>query len=130
MIGIDTNVLVRAFVFDDPEQSRLVTAFMASLRVDDPGFVSMVVMAEFAWVLDRSFGFDKQTVLDSVEMLLAAEELEFEDGETVWRALVAAREGADFADALIKDTADLFGSTEVVTFDQSAARTLGMRLLA
>ena len=130
MIGLDSNVLLRHLVQDDPEQARLASAVLGELTTDEPGFVSLVAIAEVAWVLRRGYRLSKPMVLDHLENLLSAKELEFEDAETIWTALMRGRQGADFADALIADTAQLWGCTEVVTFDRRAAETLGMRLLS
>ncbi len=129
MIGLDSNVLLRFVVGDDPEQARAARTVMAGLTPKEPGFISLVTLVEFAWVLARGYRRSPEQVLDHVEDLLASAELEFEDGETVWRALAQARSGADLADAIVADTAETFGCSETVTFDRRAARLLGMRLL-
>jgi predicted nucleic-acid-binding protein len=130
LIGLDSNVLLRHLVQDDPEQARLASEVLGELTSDTPGFVSLVALAEVAWVLRPGYRLPQAVVLDHLENLLSSRELEFEDAETVWTALMRAREGADFADALIADTAHLWGCDEVVTFDRRAADALGMRLLS
>lgn len=130
MIGIDTNVLVRHLVQDDPRQAGVAGQFFSQLTEEEPGFVSLVVLAELSWVLMSSYALTQPQVLDRLEDLLGARELEFEDSETVWRAVMKARAGAPFTDALIADTGELFGCSETVTFDRDAARLLGMRLLS
>ena len=56
MIGLDTNLLVRYFTQDDPVQSPIATDVMERrLTQDEPGFVSVVVIAETVWVLDRAY---------------------------------------------------------------------------
>jgi predicted nucleic-acid-binding protein len=52
VIGLDTNVVVRYLTQDDPKQSPIATRLMEkTLSTDDPGFVSLVVLAEVVWVL-------------------------------------------------------------------------------
>jgi predicted nucleic-acid-binding protein len=54
MIGLDTNVLVRYLAQDDAVQSAMATElFKQRLTEQEPGFVSIVAMAETAWVLER-----------------------------------------------------------------------------
>jgi len=130
MIGLDSNVLLRHLVQDDPEQAKMAGEVLGELTDDEPGFVSLVALAEIAWVLRRGYRLPAPAVLDHLENLLGSRELEFEDAETVWTAVMKGRDGADFADALIADTAHLWGCDEVVTFDRRAAETLGMRLLS
>lgn len=130
MIGIDTNVLVRHFTADDPIQTRHARKFLRTLSPARPGFVSVLVMIELYWVLCRGRSRVTPTAVhDLVDAMLDAPELEIEDEEAVDRALRAARSGADFADALIGDTAELFGCSETVTFDRRAAEHLGWRVL-
>ena len=45
MRGIDTNILVRFLVQDDPEQSRTATDLLTRFCTDEnPGFVDQVVL--------------------------------------------------------------------------------------
>jgi predicted nucleic-acid-binding protein len=130
LIGVDTNVLVRWISRDDPQQTAAADLFFAGLTKENRGLVSQVSLAELAWVLRRSLGFSATQTLDVLEDLLLSEELEFDEGEGAWRALLEARAGADFADALIADAFDLFGCEGAVTFDRDAARRFGWRLLS
>jgi predicted nucleic-acid-binding protein len=50
MTGIDTNVLVRYFLDDDPAQANKVDVFMRECRANhERVFVSCIVLCEFAW---------------------------------------------------------------------------------
>lgn len=130
MIGIDTNVLARFFLQDDEHQSRVADRFMRTLSSEDPGFVSQVVLVEFHWVLRTNSTGSRKLADECVQALLEASEIEVEDEETVHRALVATRRsGGDFTDALIADTADLYGCDSIVTFDRRAATRLDFQRL-
>jgi predicted nucleic-acid-binding protein len=129
VIGLDTNVLVRYILEDDDAQSPEAIRVVESCTEDEPAFVSMVALAETYWVLRRTYRFSRVAALKVVEQLLEAREIMVEGEETVSRALRLARKGADFADALIADTADLFGCDRVVTFDRRAAGTKPFELL-
>lgn len=130
MIGIDTNVLARWVLRDVPDQTPYVDELFESLTPDNRGFIAQVSLVELFWVLTRTYSFTKSETLDVVEDLLLSEELEFDEGEGAWRALLEARAGADFADALIADVFDLFGCVEAVTFDRDAARRFRWRVLS
>ena len=53
MIGLDTNILVRYIVEDDPVQSRKATECIEQhLTEHNSGFISAVAIAETAWVLE------------------------------------------------------------------------------
>lgn len=56
MIGLDTNVVVRYIVQDDPAQSRVASRLIESLTPEAAGFVSIVTLAEITWVLDTAYG--------------------------------------------------------------------------
>lgn len=129
MTGIDTNVILRAALDDDPVQSRLAQELLETLTREAPGFVTMVTLAEVFWIVRRREGFSKDTALALIRGLVESDVLEFDDGEGVVRALEAAGDGADFADALIDSTMAQFGVTETMTFDRRAAQRLGWRLL-
>ncbi len=103
---------------------------MTSLTIERPGMVSHVTLVELDWLLGRGYKISKEMRLAAVRALVEAEEIEFEDGEGVVRALTLAEEGADFADALIATTMEQFGVGEIVTFDRAAADRLGWRLPA
>ncbi len=129
LTGVDTNVLLRFLVRDDEAQFAAAERFLEGLTPRAPGFVSQLTLAEVVWVLSRRYRFPKDACLAAIRGLIETEVLEFDDGETVVRALALAEEGADFADALIQGTMELFGAEETVTFDKDAADRLGWRLL-
>jgi predicted nucleic-acid-binding protein len=131
LIGLDTNVVIRFLTQDDEKQSPIATRFISSLTREKPGFVSSIVLAEIAWVLSRAYKASRQDIAKAVEGLLRSTELIIENTEAAYRALgvYQASTSAEFADALIAQTAALAGAGETVTFDRSAAAALGMRLL-
>jgi len=52
MIGLDTDVLLRYMVQDDPTQSPKATEIIERRGTkEDPGFVSLVSILEIVWVL-------------------------------------------------------------------------------
>ncbi len=129
MIGLDTNVLVRYVVQDDPDQSARATALVESLDDQRRGFVSVVVLVELAWVLRRAYGARPDDVHAVVDRLLRARELVVQDADVVRLALRLAVAGADFPDAVISRVNAGAGCDTTVTFDVGASRHTGMRLL-
>ena len=129
MIGIDTNVLVRYLVRDEPEQTALADRLVDALHVDDPAFVSVVVLVETWWVLRRSYGFSHGECLGVLTGLVGSGQLVLESAEVVRQAMTSTAVGADFADALVAALGRRAGCSETVTFDQGSARRAGMRLL-
>ena len=103
MIGLDTNVLVRYIVRDDPKQTRAATRLMeSSCTPEDPGIIGLVVLCELVWVLDRGYGYARAAISSVIRNLLAAEDLAVERSELAWQALGLYEGGkADFADYVI-----------------------------
>jgi predicted nucleic-acid-binding protein len=125
VIGLDTNVVVRLLVGDDPAQQRIAREYLA-LRSspDDPAWVDRIVAVETIWVLERSYGFSSAQIATAFEKLLDTAELAFEDHALVRRAVAAYRRGAGFADALLALANETVGCTTTITFDSRAAKQL------
>ena len=128
MIGLDTNVVVRYLMQDDPVQAARANAFFeGELSAGQPGFISLVVLVEIAWVLHACYDIGRMDVARALRALLETRQLRVERAALVVRALrrqVVAN--ADFSDALIIELARAHGCQEVVRFDRKA-RGLGMR---
>jgi predicted nucleic-acid-binding protein len=130
MIGLDTNVLVRYLVQDDPEQAREATELIEQrLTERDPGFISVVAMTETAWVLERAYGLAAADIATAIERILQAAELMVENEQQVFTAMMALKEGrGSFADALIGARGQRAGCEFTVTFDRKALRLAGFAL--
>ena len=130
MIGLDTNVVVRYLTLDDPVQVPAAVKLMDSLSEDEPGFISLVVVAELTWVLEISYNFNKASIVRVFEGLLQSKEMIIEQAELVSHALrLFAGGNAGLADYLIERTGHSAGCSHTFTFDQKAAASAGMRLL-
>jgi predicted nucleic-acid-binding protein len=128
-VALDTNVLVRFLVQDDPGQAALAGAVMAGLNVEAPGHVCREVLVELVWVLERAYGRSRAEVAGALEGLLAAPEIALEaDDDTATAILRYRDEGQGFADLMIAAAAGRAG-VPLVTFDRSAARIAGVTLL-
>jgi predicted nucleic-acid-binding protein len=127
MIGLDTNVLVRYLAQDDPVQSRIATELIEQrLSEQDPGFISVVAMAETVWVLEGAYGLADQDIAGTIERLLEADVLEVESEQQVFTAMIALKEGrGSFADALIGALDAKAGCSRTLSFDRKALRLPG-----
>ena len=96
MRAVDTNVLVRLFVNDEPAQA----ASARRIASDDSIFVPKTVIVEFEWVLRGVYGQPRAAIASAIEALLQTANVEIEDGTAVGRAVGWFRRGMDFADAL------------------------------
>jgi predicted nucleic-acid-binding protein len=127
VIGLDTNVLVRYLAQDDPLQSPRATRILESvLSEENPGFVSVVVMVETVWVLDRAYGLSVREIAATVERMLQIDVLIIDHEQEVFTAMIALKEGhGEFADALIAALAKRVGCAHTLTFDRKALRLPG-----
>ena len=132
MIGLDTNILVRYFAQDDLVQSPKATEIIErQLSEENPGFVSVVVMVETAWVLERAYGLTDQEIAAAIEAMLQTDVLMVEDEQDVFTAMTALKERSGaFADALIGALGAKAGCSRTLTFDREASRLPGFRLVA
>jgi predicted nucleic-acid-binding protein len=130
MIGLDTNILVRHLAQDDPVQSRLATQVIERrLTPAQPGFVSIVVMVETVWVLERAYRLTDSEIAAILERLLQTEELVIEHEQEVFTAMVAVKTGrGSFSDAVIAMLGVRAGCTHTLTFDRKALRIAGFAL--
>jgi predicted nucleic-acid-binding protein len=131
MIGLDTNVIVRYIMQDDPRQSPLASVLIESLTLDEPGFVPLVALTELVWVLTSAYSLAREQVASALEILLQTKEIQIERAEVVWRALRLYQAGAaDFADCLIERSAAAAGCVRTVTFDRGAVKACSMSLIS
>lgn len=129
LVALDTNVLVRLFIDDDPDQHLRVQALVGSLTRERPGLVHPVVLCEFVWALRRVYRVPKQEVADALGHVLRTSTLSVVRRPYAEQALDLYRSGPfDFADCLLAaEYADLGG--EMRTFDQKAQRLPGVAAL-
>jgi predicted nucleic-acid-binding protein len=132
MIGIDTNILVRLIVADDPKQAVAARNFILEhCSSEEPALVRHVVLVELAWTLARVYGLRRARIADAMDQILETTQLDVESSSDVVAAVKDYRAGtADFADCLIARTNLSAGCAHTVTFDRKAAKLPGFKLLA
>ncbi len=131
MAAIDTNILVRFLIQDDEQQGhqarRLIQHVLAQ---GETLFIPVTVILELEWVLRSNFLFSKSQVVELISNLLSTKELEFESEPSVEIALELFRNyAADFADCLHIALAHWAGHSPLWTFDKTAAKVVGAKLL-
>jgi predicted nucleic-acid-binding protein len=121
MIGLDTNVLLRLFIEDDPAQSDRARRFVDEAAADEPCLINSIVLSEFAWTLTRRFKKKRSEVARLVEGVLAMDDLEIPYRGAALNALGAYRAGkADFPDYLLAAINAELGCASTATFDRTA----------
>jgi predicted nucleic-acid-binding protein len=125
MIGLDSNVLVRYLVQDDPDQARTAAELLENqCSVDEPGFVNAITLVELVWVLERSYHYTRAQIAPVLEDLLTSADLTFEHAASAWDALQSYRSGnIGFADLLIGRINRFHGCRTTKTFDRKASRS-------
>ena len=128
--GLDTNVLARYLVGDDPIQYDAARAYIEDeLTPDAPGLVHPVALCELVWVLRQVYSVPKPEIANALRVLLSVRTLRVL-GEPAVRDALALYEAhsADFADALLSVVYTAAG-TGLATFDRAAARLPNARRL-
>jgi predicted nucleic-acid-binding protein len=131
MIGIDTNVLLRLWLNDDPAQSKRIDALLAT-HGGMPGslLVTDVVLAEAVWALKSAFGQDKSAQLIAVRSLLEETAFAFEDREAVAAALsLFEASSGGFAGCLVVAKHARQGCDFTATFDRGMRKLPGVKVL-
>jgi len=115
MIALDTNVLIRLVIFDDPMQSGIADDLIRNNRI----FISKGVLMESEWVLRHRYKFRREQIAAFVQSVLDASNTSIEDEQEVRNALEWYSLGADFADALHLAAC---GTAIMHTFDRDFCR--------
>jgi predicted nucleic-acid-binding protein len=125
---LDTNVVVRLLIGDDPQQTPIAErAFLEAIATGGV-YLPDVVLAEVAWVL-RGYDLDRQARYGLLERLVRTRGVVVDDIDAVIDALEHFRQGSDLADQLILARAARAGALPVLSFDQHFSSCEGVELL-
>ena len=122
MRAVDTNVIVRLIVRDDPQQTAA-----AERLVEKGAWVSTPALAEAVWALDSVYGLAPSELARMIEMLVRHRDLVIEDSATVTQALTLfrTRPALGFPDCLMLELARKAGHVPLGTFDRSLGKIGG-----
>jgi predicted nucleic acid-binding protein len=96
MIFLDTNLLARLILRDDPIQHQTALQFILQPR---SYAVSSTVMLELVWVLSCK-RVAREAIISAITDLVQLPNLYYQDRKAMLTALSGYRQGMDFADAL------------------------------
>ena len=132
MIGLDTNVVLRLLLNDDPEQRlHVVRAIQQTRRLAITVTITLAVVLEMEWVLRSIAKMTKPQVLSFFDLLLEAHDIEIDNEKVLEQALhLYANAACDFAECLFLAQYQRMGCQTMVTFDAKAARMAGVQLVA
>lgn len=130
MYAIDTNVLIRYVVEDDPEQAEKATEAIEQLTPEKQGFISCIVLCELNWVLKTAYKISKSERVATLQKILSVPVFDIEQLDCCLKALRSYEKGkADFSDYLIQQIGEKHGYKTLLTFDQKACRETGFQSL-
>ena len=119
-VTVDTNILVRAVVRDDPNQAEIAARTLIKSEVL---VVGMSCLCEFVWVLRRAYGYRPSAIAAAIRELLQAENVET-NRLAVEAGLAMLDAGGDFADGVIAHEGQWLGAETFVSFDKKAVDML------
>ena len=131
MIAVDTNVLVRLLVGDDPVQAaKARLLFDRADAQQKTVWVSDTVLVELVWTLARAYSRDRADIVKALRTLSSHATVVLESATAVRDATDAFEVGrADFADCFLCVKAKMVGCDEVATFDRGMRALPAVRLL-
>jgi predicted nucleic-acid-binding protein len=126
MRAVDTNVLIRLITGDNASQTAVAERF-----IEEGAWVSVLAVAETAWVLGNWYKQSDAEIAAAVEMLLTHKDLVLQDSEVVAAALdlYKSRPALGFSDCLMLHLARKAGHQPLGTFDRALARVEGAQKL-
>ena len=119
-VTVDTNVLVRAVVRDDPAQAKIAAKVLLDA---DLIAVALPCLCEFVWVLGKVYDFHSADVVSAIHALLATPNVEM-NRPAVEAGLSVLESGGDFSDGVIAFEGGWLGGEVFVSFDKKAVTLL------
>jgi len=116
---------------DDPRQFDIASHFFKTqILAENPAYICLIVVAEFAWTLRRAYKLTDSQVIEALERLQNAYNVAFERQEIVASAVSRClAEKVDFSDCLIAAIHREDGCSRTVTFDRAFAQSRQAELL-
>lgn len=128
MRTLDTNVVVRLLIGDDPQQTPIAEQAFVAAIASGGVYLPDVELAEVAWVL-RGYDLERATRYQLLERLVRTRGVVVDDIDAVIDALEQFRLGGDLADQLILARAAATCALPVLSFDRHFSGGEGVELL-
>ena|SRR5579872_4643705 len=124
MKGIDTNVLVRYIVQDDPEQSRQASQFIeAACSEENTIFITGIILCELVWILETVYDYSRQEIALVLEKILTVRQFHIFQPDILRKSLHDYQHlKVDFSDSYIAHLNIDNECEYTVTFDKKATR--------
>jgi predicted nucleic-acid-binding protein len=130
--ALDTNILLRFIIDDDPAQSAAAERVLSdSIGSHERLFISLPVLCEFVWMLqNKKLEQSKVIIVAAIQSLVNDGLFQIEARPQVNAALDLYRQGkAGFVDYLIGELAQRAGCRDTVTFDRALRGSPGFTIL-
>lgn len=122
MIGVDTNILVRAILEDDPHEAKIAKNFLKKAVKSKQLFVSSYAILEMVWVL-KVKKKSREQICDAILTLLDSPGVFVGQKTVVLNALEKYSKGkADFGDYLILAEGETLNAPRIVSFDKQLVK--------
>jgi len=123
MKALDTNVLIRFLVQDDPSMAaRVDQLFDAATMRGNSFLVSLPVVLEILWVLRSGYKLTRTDILNAIEKLSLMPVLTFESNCPIHELVaIGCNSTFDLVDILIGVSARQQGCETTLTLDKKAA---------
>lgn len=124
MISLDTNVLVRFFAKDDPQQLHEVLELFHKLEnQNQQAYIPLLVILETIWVLGHFYKIERLQIIENLLILFNMPILIIENANVVRQMLVEAQYNTfNLSDLLIGCCCAVVNNLPVVTFDKKASK--------
>jgi predicted nucleic-acid-binding protein len=119
-ITADTNVLVRAIVGDNAQQSK---AAQMALKKADVVAVAIPALCELVWVLSQGYKIPSGDIAEAIRRLINGANVVV-NRPAAEAGLVLLDAGGDFADAAIAYEGNWLGAESFVSFDKKAVKLM------
>lgn len=132
MLGLDTNVILRLLLDDDPGQKKRASKAIARAKASGiPVMLGLGVVLELESVLRSSAKMDKAQVLGIFRLLLESYDVQIENEKVLEQAIHTYQNASsDFGECLFLAQYQRMGCQTMLTFDAKAARMEGVSLVA
>lgn len=119
-LSVDTNILVRAVLQDDPKQAEKAAALLqqASLIA-----ISLPCLCELVWILLRGAKLTKEDASKAIRVLMDAKNVAM-NRQAVEAGLAILEAGGDFADGIMAYEGNWLGGEVFASFDKQAISLL------
>lgn len=118
MIGVDTNILIRAVLDDSPSESKLAKQFLTKISSEKKLFISSYAILEMVWVL-KVKKRSREEIYECLLDLLDSPGIVIGQRSVIISALEMYIKGkADFGDYVILAEGELHDAPKIASFDK------------